>query len=52
MDYKKELHELIETVIAEGGSDLHISAGRKPTIRVSGYLIPLVKKEYLIGRGN
>ena len=46
-DYKKELNELIKTVIDEGGSDLHISEGRRPTIRVSGFLIPLVKKDVL-----
>lgn len=45
MDYKKELSDLILTVVKEGGSDLHISVGRYPTIRVSGYLIPLLKKE-------
>ena len=44
-DYKKELNELIKTVIDEGGSDLHISEGRHPTIRVSGFLITLVKKD-------
>lgn len=43
-DYKRELDELIKIVISEGGSDLHISEGRHPMIRVSGFLIPLVKK--------
>ena len=47
MDYKKELDELIEYVMREGGSDLHLSEGRQPTIRVSGFLIPLVKKTKL-----
>lgn len=47
IDYTKELEELIEYVIREGGSDLHISEGRPPTIRVSGSLIPLVKKPKL-----
>ncbi|MBU1159917.1 PilT/PilU family type 4a pilus ATPase [Patescibacteria group bacterium] len=47
IDYKKELSELIMTVIKEGGSDLHIAAGRHPTIRVLGSLIPLVKKPVL-----
>lgn len=47
MDYKKELEELIEYVIKEGGSDLHIAEGRQPTIRVSGLLIPLIKKPKL-----
>lgn len=31
-------------VLAEGASDLHLSSGRNPIIRVSGNLIPLVKK--------
>ncbi|MFA6463480.1 MAG: PilT/PilU family type 4a pilus ATPase [Candidatus Paceibacterota bacterium] len=47
MDYEKEIKDLLETVIREGASDLHISEKRHPTIRVSGSLIPLVKKEQL-----
>lgn len=46
-DYKKELGELIEYVIKEGGSDLHLSEGHQPTIRVSGFLVPLVHKPKL-----
>jgi len=47
MDYASELQELIETVIREGGSDLHFSVGYHPTIRVNGVLIPLLKKQEL-----
>ena len=47
MDYKKTLADLIHTVITEGASDLHISEGRHPTIRVSGMLLPLVKHPVL-----
>lgn len=47
MDYKKELEELILTVIHENGSDLHLGAGRVPAIRVSGELIFLVKHAVL-----
>ncbi len=43
IDYKKELEGLIEYIMKEGGSDLHLSAGRPPTFRISGALIPLVK---------
>ncbi len=43
MDYKKQLEDLILTVIHENGSDLHLGAGRVPAIRVSGELIFLVK---------
>jgi twitching motility protein PilT len=44
MEYKAELDSLIETVIAEGASDLHITANSNPIIRVSGALIPLLKR--------
>jgi twitching motility protein PilT len=47
MDYKKQIEELVGMVIKEGASDLHLSEGRTPVIRVSGVLIPLVKKEVL-----
>lgn len=36
-----ELTKLIDTVLKEGASDLHISPGRPPTVRVAGHLIPL-----------
>lgn len=47
LDYAKELDELMQYMIQEGGSDLHLSEGRPPTIRASGFLIPLVKKPKL-----
>lgn len=47
LDHKKELEDLIAIVVNEGGSDLHISEGRYPTIRVNGDLIPLLKKAVL-----
>lgn len=47
VDYKKELELLIQTVVTEHGSDLHLSVGNHPTIRVSGSLIPLVRKPIL-----
>src|SRR3989344_8723339 len=40
---EKLLDELVETVFKEGASDLHIAEGRSPVIRVSNFLIPLVK---------
>ncbi len=39
----KRLEELLDIVINEGGSDLHIFAGGSPVLRVSGALIPLAK---------
>lgn len=47
VNYQKELHELIDVVVSEEGSDLHLSVGSHPMIRVSGSLIPLVKKPIL-----
>ncbi|MFM7088466.1 MAG: type IV pilus twitching motility protein PilT [Candidatus Paceibacterota bacterium] len=44
MDYKARLEELILTLMREGGSDLHLGAGRIPAIRVAGELIFLVKQ--------
>lgn len=41
------LEELIDIVIREGASDLHISEGRRPILRVSGQLIPIVSKPEL-----
>lgn len=35
------LNELIEIVNKESASDLHLTAGKSPVIRVSGYLVPL-----------
>ncbi|HYC34613.1 MAG TPA: ATPase, T2SS/T4P/T4SS family, partial [Candidatus Paceibacterota bacterium] len=46
-EYKSELVDLIESVIREGASDLHLSEGHVPTLRVNGGLIPLMKKEVL-----
>lgn len=42
MDYKKQLDDLLDHLVAESGSDLHLCEGRLPTIRVSGFLVPLV----------
>ncbi len=47
VDYKKELIELIDVVVSEAGSDLHFAVESHPIVRVSGSLIPLVKKPVL-----
>lgn len=47
MDYRKDIEELVNTVINEGASDLHLAEGRNPVIRVAGSLIPLVKQPVL-----
>ena len=47
MSHESELKELILTVAKEQASDLHLAVGRHPTLRISGELIPLVKKPVL-----
>ncbi len=42
---KKEIEDLFETLISQSGSDLHLSSGRQPFIRVDGELIPLADRE-------
>lgn len=43
MSVDKRLAELLDVVVAQGGSDLHIFAGGSPMIRVSGSLVPVAK---------
>ncbi len=47
MDYKKEIQDIIKLLVEENASDLHLSQGRPPVIRVAGGLIPLFKKAIL-----
>lgn len=47
MDYTKKLIELIEIVIAQGASDLHLGANLQPVIRVSGTLTPVLSQPIL-----
>jgi len=46
-EYKKLLENLVDIVVKEDASDLHLSDGRQPILRVSGFLIPLVKQPVL-----
>ncbi len=46
-DYRQEFEDLMVVVTKEGASDLHLTVGRHPTLRVSGDLVPIVKKPLL-----
>jgi len=46
-DYKKLLHDFIENLIDEDGSDLHMGVGRKPAIRINGQLVFLVNSNVM-----
>jgi twitching motility protein PilT len=48
-DYQLQLEEFLEIVGKNNASDLHISVGKKPAIRVDGELIELVKYPILTG---
>ena len=47
MDYAPKLIQLLDTVEQENASDLHISSGRPPTLRIDGRLVPLLKEGVL-----
>ncbi len=42
-----EIDNLIDLVVKEGASDLHLSEGRVPYVRISGSLVPLSKYQPL-----
>ncbi len=44
---KQNLGNLLSQVVKQGASDLHIAAGRHPTVRIDGVLVPLLKEEVI-----
>jgi len=46
-DYQAELDELLGAVAKQNATDIHISTGRHPTLRIDGELIPLVKQSII-----
>ncbi len=40
-DFKKQLDDFLLLTAQKGGSDLHLSPGYYPTVRIDGHLIPL-----------
>ncbi|MDE2071277.1 MAG: PilT/PilU family type 4a pilus ATPase [Patescibacteria group bacterium] len=47
MDYQSTLTKLLDAVLLEGASDLHLSVGMNPIVRVSGALTPLLTEAKL-----
>jgi len=47
MASKQIIEELIKKVISQVGSDLHLSVGSYPTVRINGELIPLIQEPVL-----
>jgi len=48
MDYLSKLKNLLETTLNQGASDLHISVGRPPILRIAGRLVTLVKRKKIL----
>ena len=46
-DAKSKVEELLSAVVKQNASDLHISVGRHPTLRVDGSLVPLLKEDVI-----
>lgn len=44
-NYLKEVEELLAITLEEQASDLHISVGHPPVLRITGRLVPLVKRK-------
>ena len=47
LDYSTQLKELLSTTVEGQASDLHLSVGHPPVLRLAGRLNPLVKKKKL-----
>jgi len=47
MDYKKKLDDLLLATARQDASDLHISVGRRPVLRIDGELINLEQEKIL-----
>lgn len=50
--YTLQLDDLLSQVVKQNASDLHISVGRHPTLRVDGSLVPLLKEEIVTPEGS
>ena len=42
-EYKKQLHDFLDITYRQSASDLHLSSGHPPVLRIQGNLVPLVK---------
>lgn len=52
MDYQVQIKKLLSITIKEKASDLHISVGHKPTLRITRKLIRLEKEKIIISKDS
>lgn len=45
--HETQFEDLLTIVVKESASDLHITVGRHPTVRIDGALVPLLKEEMI-----
>jgi twitching motility protein PilT len=50
MQYENALKKYINVLVHEGGSDLHLSANSRPTLRVNSALVPMMNEAPLTGK--
>lgn len=46
VNYELELDDLLSTMVKQNASDLHLTVGRHPTLRIDGVLYAVTKKEF------
>ncbi|OGY66209.1 MAG: type IV pili twitching motility protein PilT [Candidatus Harrisonbacteria bacterium RIFCSPLOWO2_01_FULL_40_28] len=46
-NFQEKMRELMLATAKQGASDLHIAVGRRPTLRIDGRLIPIMKESLL-----
>jgi len=49
-NYQTQLKYLLSLTVKEQASDLHLSVGHPPILRITGRLVPLVKEKVLVSR--
>jgi len=52
IDYQKKLAELMVLAAQQGASDLHLSVGKHPTVRIDGRLVPISSESILTPEMN
>ncbi len=52
MDYSSQLKKLLSLTIQADASDLHISVGHPPVLRITGRLVPLLKEKKIVGEDS